>query len=404
MNLSKRTVERLEARQERYFVWDQSLKGLGIRVEPSGRKTFICRCRFKEARRQYLLGVFGTITAEQARAEARRILGAAALGTDAAAARYEYKRVLRFAELVEVFLAEYGPKLKPSTLIDYASALRRHAVPALGRSPADAVTVADLNRLHLRLGNHRARANRVITYLSSMFSWAGAHGHVPRGFNPAREVKRYREEGRERYLNSEELRRLGGVLRHAETEGLDWMTKATGLTKKHLPRQEHQKVVYPIHVINAIRLLLLTGCRLREILNLRWKEVDLERGLLHLPDSKTGKKTVVLNLPAIDVLANSPKLGPYVIAGDIKDKPRHDLKRPWEHIRNAAGLDDVRLHDFRHTHASIGVSSGFGLPIVGKLLGHASPLTTVRYAHLADDSVRRASDAIGRHLAEFIGG
>ena len=403
MNLTKRTVDSLATMSKRYFVWDNALKGFGVRVEPTGRKTFLCRYRVGGARRQYLLGTYGAVTPEEARNEARRVLSSSALGKDLAQSRYEARRAVRFAELVELFLAEHVSKLKPGTAVEYEGALRKHAVPVLGRTPADAVTTSELNRLHVALSTHRARANRVNSYIRSLFSWAGTHGYVPRDFNPARYVKPYKEEARERFLSSEELTRLGEVLRRAETVGLSWIPKAEGQTAKHRARPENQLIVYLPEVTNAIRLLLFTGCRLREILHLRWGEVDLERGLLHLPDSKSGKKAVVLNAASVNILKNLPKRDFFVIPGDVKGQPRHDLKRPWEHIRHAAGLQDVRLHDLRHTHASFGVASGLGLPIIGRLLGHSSPLTTARYAHLADDPVRRASDIIGAKLSQLVG-
>jgi integrase len=143
------------------------------------------------------------------------------------------------------------------------------------------------------------------------------------------------------------------------------------------------------HAAAAIRLLILTGARLREILHLRWEQIDLERGLLLLPDSKTGKKAIVLNAPAIAVLAGLPRVGAYVIAGQNAgtdhEKPRADLNKPWRSVRMRAELDGVRLHDLRHTHASIGAGAGLGLPIIGKLLGHTKASTTQRYAHLDTD-------------------
>jgi integrase len=156
----------------------------------------------------------------------------------------------------------------------------------------------------------------------------------------------------------------------------------------------------------AIRLLLFTGCRLREILGLRWSEVDLERGLLLLPDSKTGRKTVVLNAPALEVLANVPKVRDceFIILGDDPKKPRADLNRPWRLITHHAGLRGLRIHDLRHTHASIGAGAGLGLPIIGKLLGHKHAHTTAKYAHLDNDPLRRASDRIGNEIAAALGG
>jgi integrase len=152
----------------------------------------------------------------------------------------------------------------------------------------------------------------------------------------------------------------------------------------------------------ALRLLLFTGCRLRKILHLRWEHVDFER-CLFLPDSKSGRKTVMLNAPALSVLDNLERVGPYVVPGDDPERPRHDLKRPWNAITKRAGLIGVRLHDLRHI-ASFGAGGRLGLPIIGRLLGHSQPATTARYAHLENDPVRRASEAIaGRIVAALEG-
>lgn len=402
MKLTKRTIDALEPKRDRYTAWDDGLSGFGMRVEASGRKTFLCRYRSGGVRRQYTIGRYGALTAEEARAEARRILGAVALGDDPTSARMKERSAIKLAQLIETFLAEHGPKLKPRSRYDYANALNRHVVPVLGHLPAEALTVGDLNKVHLKLGDRPCRAKRIMTYLGSVYSWAARHGHVPKGCNPARDVKRFRESGRERFLTAEELERLGTTLRLAKTDGLPWAIKASAATAKHVPKAIPQTIIYPPHVTGAIRLLLFTGCRLGEILNLRWDEVDLERGLLLLPDSKTDRKAVILNGAAIAVLTSLQRIGRYVVPGTDADRPRHDLKRPWDHIRSHARLDAVRLHDLRHTHASIGASAGFGLPIVGRLLGHASTTTTQRYAHLADDPLRRASEAIGVHLKQAL--
>ncbi len=144
-----------------------------------------------------------------------------------------------------------------------------------------------------------------------------------------------------------------------------------------------------------------------EILRLRWADADLERGLLFLPDSKTGRKTIVLNTPAAAILAALPRLGVYVIAGDDAgnkdEKPRADLKRPWIALRKQAKLEGVRIHDLRHTYASFGAGGGLGLPIIGKLLGHTQSATTARYAHLDNDPLRRASESIAGRIAEAMG-
>ena len=168
---------------------------------------------------------------------------------------------------------------------------------------------------------------------------------------------------------------------------------------RHLAKEENRHTVLAPHAVAAIRLLIFTGCRLGEILHLRWSDVDFERGMLHLANSKTGKKSVVLNAPALAVLDAIPRVGEFVIAGQSRsgdaEKPRSDLKKPWSAIRRHAGLEGLRIHDLRHSFASVGAGAGLGLPIVGKLLGHTQASTTQKYAHLDNDPLRRASNAIG---------
>jgi len=188
---------------------------------------------------------------------------------------------------------------------------------------------------------------------------------------------------------------------------LPWHADPRKPGAKHAPKEDKRFTKISPHAAAAIRLLLFTGCRLGEILRLRWADADLERGLLFLPDSKTGRKTVVLNAPAAAILAELPRLGAYVIAGDDAgkegEKPRADLKRPWIAVRKRAKLEDVRIHDLRHTHASFGAAGGLGLPIIGKLLGHKQAATTARYAHLDNDPLRRASESIAGRIAEAMG-
>lgn len=172
---------------------------------------------------------------------------------------------------------------------------------------------------------------------------------------------------------------------------------------KHIPKAKRSNKLAP-SAAAALRLLLFTGCRLREILHLRWEHVDLERGCLFLPDSKSGRKTIVLNAPALEVLNALERLGPYVVPGDDPAEPRHDLKRPWDAVTKRANLTGVRLHDLRHTYASFGAGGGLGLPIIGRLLGHANATTTARYAHLDNDPLRRASESIARQIAAALDG
>ncbi len=163
-------------------------------------------------------------------------------------------------------------------------------------------------------------------------------------------------------------------------------------------------MIFDPAAVAAIRLLIFTGCRLREILHLRWDEVDLERRALFLRDPKTGRRAVMLGGPAVAVLEALQRFGPYVILGASPEKPRADLNRPWARMRAHAGLAGVRLHDLRHSFASVGAGSGLGLPIIGKLLGHASVVTTERYAHLADDPLREGAELISRRIEQALEG
>jgi integrase len=236
-----------------------------------------------------------------------------------------------------------------------------------------------------------------------MYAFASRAGIVPENTNPARGVDKFKESRRERFLTGEELERLGSAIREAETTGIPWVVDETKPTAKHVPKSARITRISP-SAAAALRLLLFTGCRLREILHLRWEHFDAERGCLFLPDSKTGRKTIILNAPALAVLNALERAGPYVVPGDNPERPRHDLKRPWEAVTRRAVLDGVRLHDLRHTYASFGAGGGLGLPIIGKLLGHAQAATTARYAHLDDHPLRRASESIASRIAAALDG
>jgi integrase len=277
--------------------------------------------------------------------------------------------------------------------------VKRHLPTSIACRKVDALHRADLAKMHARIGETQPEiANRTLQMLRAAYNWGIRHGLLDEDSrNPCTFIEPFRERGRERYLTSEEFARLGDALRLAETTGIPWSPDASKKVK-HAPKPENRLVTFDKWSIAAIRLLIFTGCRLREILNLRWREVDLERGILLLPDSKTGRKTVILASAAIEVLRSLERAGDYVILGAELNAARADLNRPWARIRRHARIEDVRLHDLRHTFASIGAGSGLGLPIIGKLLGHASVATTQRYAHLADDPLRRGADVIAARI------
>jgi integrase len=219
--------------------------------------------------------------------------------------------------------------------------------------------------------------------------------------NPAKGIERYSEKGRERYLTSQELARLGDALREGETIGLPYSVDETKATAKHAPKPDRRRAKLDPFAVAALRLLMLTGARLREILDAQWSQLDLERGVLFLADSKTGKKSIYLSAAAQAVLASIPRLhgNPHIIAGALEGAPRADLNKPWRAVRRTANLEGVRIHDLRHSFASFGAGASLGLPIIGKLLGHSQPATTHRYAHLDADPMRRAAETIGATIS-----
>lgn len=436
VRITKRIVDALEKTGSEYFAWDADLIGFGVRVRESGAKTYVVKYRAGVGRnaptRRLTIGSVGKLTPEEARRLAKAKLGEAATGGDPAGDRAKERADLTVATLADLYLGEGCEMKKASTLLNDRSRVARHIKPLLGTKRVGAVTTADVERVLRDVANGKTAidmktgkqgraivtggkgaANQVVALLSSMFAFAVARKMRPD--NPAFGVKKYRTGKGERFLTSEELERLGAAIREAETDGIPWVPDPTKKVK-HAPKEENRRATISPEVAAALRLIILTGARLREILHLEWSHVDMERGLLLLPDSKTGKKAIVLNAPALAVLAGLPRRNRFVIPGEPPrrgagaatatkpvDRPRSDLKRPWELVTKRAGLEGVRIHDLRHTNASIGAAAGLGLPIIGKLLGHAQASTTQRYAHLDSDPLRKAADRIGNEIARAMG-
>jgi integrase len=385
-------------------VWDESCRGLVLLVRASGAASWTYRYRPREggARRRVKLGDYPTVGLAEARRRADKYRGKVADGADPQGEVKAKRKAPTLSALIERYLDEaVAPHKKPGTLALYKIYLRNMIEPGLGAKRAASITKNDVAVLHRSLGaGTPVSANRAMVTLSGLYTWADRFDLVPKGYNPTRGIEKFRETSKERYLSNDELARLGSTLKIAGEEGLPWPD--VGGNSKHERKAENRKTKLGPHVTGAILLLLFTGCRLREILHLRWSEVDLDRGLLLLPDSKTGRKTVILNAAAVEVLTKLPRVGEFVIAGDARDKPRSDLKRPWDLIRYNAKLEGLRIHDLRHSHASIGAGLGLGLPIIGALLGHRHPDVTQRYAHLDNDPLRTASNKIGVQLVETL--
>jgi integrase len=319
------------------------------------------------------------LTCEQARSRAITIIAATKNGEDPAARRDADRRAITVKELAERFEKEHiDLRLKPSTAKGYRRMLERFVIPRLGNHRVTEVTRADIAKLHHDLRHIAYDANRCLEMISKMFNLAEMWGLRPDGSNPRKHIKKYPEEKRERFLSPAELRRVGEVLREMEQEGIE------------LPSS-----------IAAARLLMLTGCRLGEIMMLHWKHVDIASKTLRLADSKTGPKVVHLGQPAIEVLEKIERVegNPWVIVGTKSGARLTDLQPFWQRVRARAGLKDVRIHDLRHTFASTAVAAGQGLPMIGKLLGHAQVQTTARYAHLAADPIKDAADQVASSIA-----
>ena len=309
------------------------------------------------------------------------------LGADPADEKTKKREALTVGELLDLFDQQYiGTMVKPGTAVSHRIALgelRR----AYGSVKAAALSRAQVALLHTQMADRPYAANRAVAVWGKAFNWGAARGLVQEGHNPTKGIQKYREQGRERYLTSEELARLGAVLADGETIGLSYDVDEDKPKAKHAAKPENRCVKLDPLAVAAIRLLILTGARLREILDAQWSQVDLERGIIFLADSKTGRKPIYLSAAAQAVLAALPRVegNPHIVAGAKEGAPRADLKKPWASCLPSAGLEGVRLHDLRHSFASFGAGASLGLPIIGKLLGHSQAATTHRYAHLDAD-------------------
>ena len=380
--LTKRTVDAIEPQPSEFFLWDEAIPGFGLRVMPSGRKSFVVQFRAGRRARRMSLGPSTVLTCDQARTRAITIIAAVKNGEDPAADRAAKRNAATVNDLAERYDKEHiAVRLKASTAKEYRSNLKRFILPALGRLAVPEITRADVAKFHHDLRHIPYQANRCIEVVSKMFVLAEMWGLRPDGSNPRKHIRKYPEEKRERFLSAAELRRIGEVLREMESERIELSS-----------------------AILAARLLILTGCRLGEIMTLKWDYVDFDERALRLPDSKTGKKVVHVGAPAVEYLQSAESIdgNPWVITGTLPGKPLSDLQPFWQRVRARAGVKDVRIHDLRHTFASTAVASGQGLPMIGKLLGHTQVQTTARYAHLAADPVRSAADAVAQNLRQSL--
>jgi integrase len=408
--LTKRVVDDAEKASDPYFIWDADLTGFGLRVATSGKKSFLAQFRVGHGRgarqRRITLGPYGDLTVEQARRKAQELISGARLGEDLTQTlRTKADEAITVRKLCEMWSEEgahvdrrTGRRRSAKRVAEDVARLEAHVYPTLGRLRLSEIRRKDLERardaiakgLTAKRTKTRLRgvqqikggtgtATRTLRLLSSVFAYGVDHEYLTD--NPMRGVKLAASKKRERFLSGSEIAKLGEVLAELEEEGCN-------------PNGP-----------NVIRLLALTGARLGEIESLRWQDVDFEHSLIRLPDSKTGAKSFPLAPAALQLLSNLNEVREYkwVFPGARGDGHFVGTGKFWRLVRERTELDGVRLHDLRHTFASFGASAGYGLPVIGAILGHTQASTTQRYAHLANDPVHQAATNIATEIATHLG-
>jgi integrase len=408
IRLTKRTVEAAPRREAEYFLWDSDLAGYGLRVWPSGRRTYVVQYRVHGGRggrqRRLTLGTFPALLPDRARDRAAEVLAGARLGSDAADERDKARTAATVAQLIDLWLREAahinrrtGALRTEANVAGEEGRIEAHIKPLLGMKRLTELCRGDIERFRDQIargvtkgdrktrlrGRARVRggagtATRTVRLLSSILAFG-----VDRGLlsdNPCRGVRLSPGRSMNRFLSAAELRQLGIALEAARADG----AAPPG--------------------VDIIRLLALTGARKNEIAGLCWSEVDLAGECLRLVASKTGAKVIPLAPAALAILSGLDRHAATQWVFPASRGAGHFVNtgKVWEDVRARAGLVGVRLHDLRHTYASFGASGGFGLPVIGALLGHRQPATTARYAHLADDPLKRAANRIGGQIDDAL--
>lgn len=431
---SKLTLQLIKAakpRTGRYTLWDSDLKGFGLRVNADGSKSYALKYLFEGRQRWHTIGKHGSPwTPDTARTEALRLLAQARTGIDPEEAKRERTRAdLLVSELCDLYveaarrgevLTKFDEPKKASTLLTDESRILRHIKPLLGRKRVRAVTSDDVERflhdiaagktaLDEKTGRRgraiveggRGAATRTVGLLGGIFTFAVRRRLRPD--NPVQGVQRFKDKRNERYLSQSEMGQVGAVLTASEAAWASHdsaMAVWTSAGRRGRPPKLPTEALNP-SAANAVRFLLLTGMRKSEVMNLQWRQVDADYGYLRLPTSKSGAKGVPIGESVLTFLAGLPRLAdnPYVFPGHVTGRPFVGLARVWKRVRECAGLEDVRIHDLRHSFGATSASSGNSLLLLGSILGHRDPKTTQRYAHLARDPVRAAADQVSGLVA-----
>jgi integrase len=402
IKLTKRAIDALKPTGKRYSVSDTEIAGFCVRVSTAGGKAYGLRYRVGGGRdgrsRWYTIGSHGKITPDQARDIAKGLAVAIAQGGDPAGERNQARNAPNVSEFLDRYIADHvRQNNKTRTQAEVIRQIDANIRPTLGKLKVSDVVRADIAKLHSSMASTPYAANRTLALLSKAFGLAEVWGLRPDNTNPCRRVQRYKEQSRERFLSDKEFAALGEILAKADAGPID-------VEGHKLPVKINPQAVL------AIRLLIFTGARVSEILGLRWETINWQAQRAELPDSKTGKKHLPLPPAALEVLRglDMPENGQgYVVRGGkgtSAEVPLVNVKDSWLRLRKAAGLDDVRLHDLRHSFASVAASGGMSLVLIGSMLGHKNTATTARYAHLADDPLKAAAEKVSERIKGFLSG
>lgn len=381
--ITKRLVDQVAPAERDLFVWDTSLRGFGLKVTPTGSRIYVVQYRMggrSTPLKRLTIGKHGSPwTADQARTEAEKLLGQVAQGVDPGAERKEQlAKAFTVNELADRYVLQHlAVKNKPSTQKEFRRIVEAMIKPAIGRLAVSAVTRGDISALHHRHRDTPRQANLMLSILSKMFNLAEVWGFRSDNTNPCRLIERYRESKRERFLSDAEVTELGRALTELEDT-----------------KQEQ------VNLVNAVRLLLLTGCRLGELLALRWEHVDLRGGVLQIHDAKAGDRVHPIGALTMAFLANLPRSGKWVLSGMDPAKPlsKSTLEHAWIRMRTKAGLRDVRLHDLRHTVGTYAGQTGANAFLIRDKLGHKTLAMTGRYVNRDADPLRELSNKVEHRI------
>jgi len=390
MNLTNRQIDNLKCQSSKpVYLWDNKISGFGVKALPSGRKTFVLKYRAHfggvGARQRWLkLGLVGSLPLAKAKILAMQNLTLIASGVDPQGLREKKRADPTLNHVWEKFEETQFNRLKSTTQSDYSYYWCKYIQPRLGRHKAAEIGRADIEAIHTSMSETPYAANRALSLISRILNQCEAWEYRSLNSNPCKLIKPFKEKARERYLSLDELANLNMVL--------DEM-----LAKDEIS----------FGVANGFRLLILTGARKSEIFGVRLEWLDLGNSKICLPDSKTGKRSILLSEEAIRICesqkAHALSLGSqYLFPSPKVGLPLLNVSKAWQKIRVHANIEDVRIHDLRHTCASLAVRSGMSLPVVGRLLGHTQAKTTQRYAHVHADPALEAAEAVSQFFRQSL--